>query len=131
DTSRVFDSPATEALVVRTIQATGEIPADLLDYRADVHSTMQLSIASDTLGVADLPATVDEVVSEVRWNRAGDLHQEVVGHRTRVLVPLPYTLATIFESVWVIPHLYGTRIYTPLGGAPALNPFSASGPDYY
>lgn len=131
DTLPIFDSPATESLVVRAIEVTGAIPPGLLDYRADVQTTMQISIAADTTGVADLPATVDELVSEVRWNRAGFLHQEVLGHRIRVLVPLPYTLATILEDVWVIPHLYGSRIYTPLGGAPALNPFSASGPRYY
>jgi hypothetical protein len=131
DTARIFDSPETESLVVRAIQATGDIPADLIDYRARVHSTMQISIGADTLGVADLPATVDELVSDVRWHRNGDLHQTVIGHRMRVLVPLPYTLATIFENVWVVPHLYGTRIYAPLGGTPALNPFSANGPRYY
>ena len=131
DTLPIFDSRDTEALVVRAIAAMGEIPAGLEDYLARVQTTMQISIAADTTGVADLPATVDEVVSRVRWHRAGYLHQEVIGHRMRVLVPLPYTLATIFEDVWVIPHLYGARIYTPLGGAAALNPFSASGPRYY
>jgi len=131
DTAPTFDSPQTEALVIRAIQASGDIPPELLDYRAQVHSTMHLSIGADTLGVADLPATVDELVSDVRWARTGHLHQEVIGHRMRVLVPLPYTLATIFENVWVIPHLYGPRIYTPLAGPPAINPFSASGPQYY
>lgn len=131
DTARVFDTAGTESLVVRVIEATGDIPPELIDYQARVQSTMQISIAADTTGVADLPATVDEVVSNVNWHRRGFLHQEVVGHRARVLVPLPYTLATIFETVWVTPHLYGARIYTPLGDAPALNPFSASGPRYY
>jgi len=131
DTARIFDSPQTESLVVRVIEATGDIPAELIDYQARVQSTMQITIAADTAGVSDLPATVDELVSDVRWHRRGYVHQEVVGHRTRVLVPLPYTLATIFETVWVTPHLYGARIYTPLGEAPALNPFSASGPRYY
>jgi hypothetical protein len=131
DTLPPFDSPETEALVVRAIQASGGIPEDLLDYSAEVHSTMQISIAADTTGVADLPATVDEVVSRVRWARSGHLHQEVIGHRMRMLVPLPYSLATILENVWVIPHLYGARIYAPLAGAAAINPFSANGPQYY
>lgn len=131
DTARIFDSPATEALVVRTIEVTGEIPEALVDYRARVESTMQISVAADTIGAPDLPATVDEVVSDVRWHRRGFLRQEVVGHRSRVLAPLPYTLATIYETTWVIPHLYGARIYSPFGDPPALNPFSASGPRYY
>ncbi len=131
DTLPVFDSPDTERLVIRAIEAVGEVPTELRDYEADVQSTMQITIAADTAGVADLPATVDEVVSTIRWERRGYLHQEVTGHRTRVLVPLPYTLATILERPWVIPHMYGARIYAPLGGAAAINPFSASGPAHY
>src|SRR5690606_18755473 len=80
DTTQIFDSPQTESLVVRAIATSGDVPADLLDYRAEVQTTMQISIAADTTGVADLPATVDELVSEVRWNREGYLHQEVIGH---------------------------------------------------
>lgn len=131
DTLPIFDSRDTEALVVRAIEVSGDIPPELIDYRSEVHTTMQISIAADTTGVADLPATVDELVSDVRWHRSGFLHQEVIGHRMRVLVPLPYTLASIFENVWVIPHLYGSRIYAPLAGPPAVNPFSANGPRYY
>lgn len=131
DTLPTFDSTDTERLVIRAIQAVGDIPAELRDYEADIQSTMQITIAADTAGVADLPATVDEVVSTLRWERRGYLHQEVIGHRARVLVPLPYTLATLFEQPWVIPHLYGSRIYAPLGGAAAINPFSAGGPAHY
>jgi hypothetical protein len=131
DTLPIFDSPETESLVVRAIGALGEVPQELRDYRAVVQTTMQIVIAADTIGVADLPATVDELVSEVRWERGGYLHQRVIGHRMRILAPVPYTLATIMENAWVIPHLYGARIYAPLGGPPAINPFSASGPRYY
>lgn len=131
DSIPVFDSPETEALVIRAIENIGDIPLGLDDYEAHVQTTMQISISADTTGLADLPAAVDEVVSKVQWNRRGFLHQTVEGHRMRMLVPLPYTLATIFEKVWVIPHLYGARIYTPLAGPPAINPFSASGPQYY
>ncbi|MDR0787098.1 MAG: hypothetical protein LBG44_04435 [Gemmatimonadota bacterium] len=131
DTARIFDSPETESLVVRAIAAMGDIPAELTDYQARVQSTMQITIAADTVGVSDLPATVDEVISDVNWHRRGYLQQDVVGHRMRVLIPLPYTLATIFETPWITPHLYGPRIYSPLGQAPALNPFSAEGPRYY
>jgi hypothetical protein len=127
----VFDTPATELLVRRAIQASAQVPADLLDYRSTVRSSLFLTIASDTVAGGDLPGTVDEVVSEVRWNRQGSLHQTVLGHRTRVLVPLPYTLATILQQPWVIPHLYGSAIFTPFAGPQAVNPFGARGPEFY
>src|SRR5690606_17435638 len=72
----------------------------------------------------------DEMVSEVRWHRNG-LLQDVRGHRTRLLIPLPYTLGTMLERPWVVPHLYGPQIYTPFAGRRAVNPFGSSGPAAY
>src|SRR5690606_15061794 len=113
DTVPVFDSPETERLVRSSIEVSGQIPDELTDYLASVQTSMYLTLAADSAGGGDLPATVDELVSEVRWHRSSTVHQEVRGHRTRVLVPLPYTLATIMERPWVVPHLYGVELYTP------------------
>jgi hypothetical protein len=100
-----YDSPETAALVALSIESSGQIPEDLLDYRADVQTSMYLTLATDSVGGGDLPGSVDEMVSEVRWQRQGFVHQEVHGHRTRLLVPLPYTLGTLMERPWVVPHL--------------------------
>ena len=132
DTTRdVYDSPATRALVQRAIAASGEIPADLLDYEAEVQSSMYITVAPDSVAGGDLPAAVDELVSTVRWERAGGLHQVVRGHRTRMLIPLPYTLATVAERPWVIPPLYGSSLFTPFAGPRAISPFGARGPEVY
>ena len=90
-----------------------------------------MTIATDSAAGGDLPASVDEVVSTVLWERTGGLHQEVTGHRTRLLIPLPYTLATIFQRPWVIPHLYGSSLYSPFAGPRALSPFGIRGPEVY
>lgn len=127
----IYDSPTTAALVQRAIAASAAVPPELLDYRATVRSSLYITIANDTLSGGDLPGTVDEIVSDVRWNRQGSLHQTVLGHRTRVLVPIPYTLATLLQRPWVIPHLYGSAIFTPFAGAQAVNPFGARGPEFY
>jgi hypothetical protein len=132
DTVRpAYDSPATRALVERAIEGSGDLPPDLNDYRAIVHTGMYISLAPDSAVGGDLPASVDELVSEVRWSDQEFLHQTVQGHRTRILVPLPYTLATILEAPWVIPHLYGGSIFTPFAGRRAINPFGRAGPDHY
>lgn len=131
DTLPIYDSPATEALVSRAIAESRDVPADLLDYRARVQSSLYVTVAPDSVAGGDLPASVDEVVSTVRWDRAGSIHQEVVGHRTRLLMPLPYTLATIFERPWVIPHLYGSSLFTPFAGPRAISPFGGRGPEFY
>ncbi|HEX6069244.1 MAG TPA: hypothetical protein VFZ18_05455 [Longimicrobiaceae bacterium] len=130
-TPAVFDTPETQALVERTIAASGEIPADLLDYDADVQTSMFITLATDSIGGGDLPASVDEMVSRVRWQRRGFVHQEVRGHRTRLLIPLPYTMGTVMERPFVLPHLYGTELYTPIVGRTAPNPFGSRGPSLY
>lgn len=130
-TQPIYDSPATEALVRRAIDMSAQVPLELRDYHATVRSSLFITLAPDTAAGGDLPATVDETVSDVRWNRQGSLHQTVRGHRTRVLVPVPYTLASILERPWVIPHLYGSSIFTPFAGPQAVNPFGQRGPDFY
>ena len=131
DTLPVYDSAETEALVTRAIANSREVPPALRDYEARVQSSLYVTVAPDSVGGGDLPASVDELVSTVRWERGGGLHQEVLGHRTRLLIPLPYTLATIFEQPWVIPHLYGSSLYTPFAGPRAISPFGARGPEFY
>jgi len=130
-TPAIYDSADTEALVALTIAGSGQIPEDLLDYRSDVQTSMFLTLATDSAGGGDLPASVDEMVSEVRWHRRGFVRQEVQGHRTRLLVPLPYTLGTVMERPWVVPHLYGAELYTPFAGRRAVNPFGSRGPSAY
>jgi hypothetical protein len=131
DTVPTFDTPATRALVERVVAASAQPPQDLQDYEARVQTSMYLTVAPDSTSGGDLPASVDELVSDVRWSRTGALHQEVEGHRVRMLLPVPYTLASILERPWVIPHLYGSDIYTPFAGPRAVNPFGSRGPAYY
>jgi hypothetical protein len=136
-----FDSPATQALVSRVVRESGEIPDGLRDYVARVRSTVELALAPDTALGGELPVTLDEISGEVRWARPDILHQWVHEHHTRVLVPAPYSLGTILESPWVIPHLYGASIDALAlsagdGGARrgrprALHPFSVEGAAFY
>ncbi|HET8655626.1 MAG TPA: hypothetical protein VFL93_08955 [Longimicrobiaceae bacterium] len=131
ETTAVYDSPATRALVERAIAGSGEVPPGLHDYRARVQSSLFAVISTDSVGGGDLPASVDETVSDVRWDRRGYLLQRVIGHRMRLLLPVPYTLASIMETPWVIPTLYGSEIYTPFADRRAVNPFGRRGPEYY
>jgi hypothetical protein len=140
-TAEVFDTPATRELVERVIRESGEIPEGLRDFEARVRTTMQLSLAPDSSLGGELPISVDELAGEIRWQRPDVLHQWVREHRTRVLVPAPYSLGSLLESPWVIPHLYGPTIEvlalspgteTRRAGRPsAVHPFGAQGPLYY
>jgi hypothetical protein len=137
----VYDSPETRALVERVIRESGEVPPGLVDYQARIRTTMQLALAPDSSLGGELPITVDQLEGEVRWRTPDVLHQWVRDHRTQVFVPAPYSLGTLMESPWVIPHLYGPTIevlaLSPTGegrrgGAPrAVHPFGTQGPLYY
>jgi len=138
----IYDAPATQALVERVIRASGTVPPGLEDVRARVSTAMYLTLASDSAVGGDLPVTIDEFVSNVRWNREGVLHQRVLGHRVRMLAPAPYSLGSVLEGPWVVPHLYGSTIRvlsSTIGaggaarGAPpeAVHPFGERGPEFY
>lgn len=136
-----YDTPATGVLVERVIRAGSTIPAELRDFRADFRSAVHLSVTTDSAQVGETPVTVDEFVGELRWDRGGALQQSVRAHRLRTLTPTPYTLGTMLENPWIVPHLYGHTIELfqlsparPTSGrrvSRAIHPFSPRGPDLY
>jgi hypothetical protein len=135
---RIYDSAATAELVRRVIAASGEIPAELRDYQVTVRSAIHLTMNAEEEGAGDVPLTVDEYVSTVRWERRDYLEQTVTGHRVRVLVPAAGTMGGMLENPWVIPHLYGPTIdLIPVTGGVqdargrALHPFGPEGPANY
>lgn len=136
----IWDRLETRVLVNRVIQTGTTVPQGLDDYRAAMGAVIYLSLQSDTAQGGELPVTVDEFAGEVRWERDGDVQQTIHGHRVRMLAPTPYTLGSLLEAPWIIPHLYGNTINvfslspTPGGRtqlAQAIHPFSLRGIDFY
>src|SRR5215218_11235194 len=136
----IFDSPATRALVERVIRAGSTIPAGLDDYQAHLDAAVYLSLRADTAQGGELPVTVDELAGDVRWARGEGLLQRIRGHRVRMLAPTPYTIGSLLDAPWVVPHLYGNTINvfslasSPRGRArvsTAVHPFSWRGLDFY
>lgn len=140
DTAGVFDSPETRALVERVIRAGAEVPEGLDDYQARMSAGVYLSLRADTAESGEVPVTIDEFAGAVRWDRSGAVEQELTGHRIRQLAPTPYTIGSMLEAPWVVPHLYGNSIQIfSLAAAPgarsrvsrAVHPFSWRGLDFY
>jgi hypothetical protein len=141
DTSTaIFDAPGTRALVERVIRAGSQVPAGLDDYTARMNAAIYLSIRADSAQNGEVPVTIDEFAGQVRWARGEDLEQRITGHRVRMLAPTPYTVGSLLESPWVIPHLYGNTISVfSLSATPgartrvsvAVHPFSWRGLDFY
>jgi len=140
DSSGIFDTPATRSLVERTIRAGAQVPAELGDYTAQMDAAVYLSLRADSAQGGELPVTIDEFAGQVQWARGNELVQRIRGHRVRMLAPTPYTVGSLIDAPWVIPHLYGNTITvfslasTPGGRARASNavhPFSWRGLDFY
>ncbi|MBV9108183.1 MAG: hypothetical protein JO306_02115, partial [Gemmatimonadetes bacterium] len=141
DTStRIFDAPGTRTLVERVIRAGSQVPAGLDDYAERMDAAIYLSIRADSAQGGELPVTVDEFAGEVMWARGEGLEQRITGHRVRMLAPTPYTVGSLLESPWVVPHLYGNTISVfSLSATPgqrtrvsvAVHPFSWRGLDFY
>ncbi len=136
----IFDTPGTRALVERVIRAGSAVPPELADYTARMRSTVYLSLRADTAQGGEIPVTIDEFAGEVRWDRAGSVEQRLLGHQIRLLAPTPYTVGSMVEAPWIIPHLYGNTITVfSLAATPgararasrAVHPFSWRGVDFY
>jgi hypothetical protein len=136
----VFDTQATRDLVTRVIRTGSTVPAGLNDYRAAMSAVIHVSLRADTAQGGELPVTIDEFGGEVQWERAGNVRQTVHGHRVRMLAPTPYTVGSMLEAPWIIPHLYGNTINVfSLAATPgsrtqlaqAVHPFSFRGIDFY
>jgi hypothetical protein len=136
----IFDSPGTRELVERVIRTGGTVPDELRDYRAEMRAAIHLSMRADTTEAGEIPATVDELAGTMRWERGGAVEQTIHGHRVRLLAPVPYTVGSMLEAPWIIPHLYGNTINVFQLAAPsetaarvsrAIHPFSLRGIDFY
>lgn len=135
----IYDTPATRALVERAIEVSGALPDGLNDYRARIRSRLHVSVAADGGEGAETPLAVDEMETELRWRRPDRLFQRVTAHRVRVRATTPYTLGTLLEAPWVLPHLYGSGIDVldlaagerPRPARAAVHPFGSRGPDVY
>lgn len=137
--SAIFDSPGTRALVERVIRAGSVVPAGLDDYTAHMDAAIYLSLRADTAQGGELPVTVDELVGDVRWARGDDFVQRIRGQRVRMLAPTPYTVGSLIDAPWIVPHLYGNTIsvfaLSGTGGrarvSQAVHPFSWRGLSFY
>jgi hypothetical protein len=116
-----YTTAALRALVARVAIAGRSIPADLRSYRADVESEIGLALrtAAPSEGLGAAGATretgrervmqVEQIASELSWERSGAVEQHVVGYRSRSITASLSALS-VFRHPWVVPVLYGNRL---------------------
>ena len=83
------------------------LPPDLIGYRADVQSEISMLLRREE--GTEAIAAIEQVASTMRWTRAGQYDQHVVGYRAQQSGPT-VSMLTVFQTGWLQPTLYGNRL---------------------
>lgn len=134
----VYADSQTAALVARARVRHGAQDTLVTDYRARLHSRLDLSIGRSRFSRL-VPLAVVEHVADIHWSRPDDLKIEYRGMRDRWLFDprrLPGvdgSLSLRFDEPWFIPRGFSDRIRI-VGDIPergALHPFAKNGDAFY
>lgn len=102
-----YASEALRRLVAEAATANRRVPPALRAYRAHMESELALLVQRPE--GEEGAVSVEQVASEVRWWRGGELEQRVVGYRAQTAAPVPSALTFLRQS-WAVPVLYGNRV---------------------
>ncbi len=83
------------------------LPPDLIAYRADVQSEISVLLRREE--GTEAIAAIEQVASTMRWTRAGQYDQHVVGYRAQQSGP-NVSMLSVFQTGWLQPALYGNRL---------------------
>ncbi|MCC6241995.1 MAG: hypothetical protein IT353_04100 [Gemmatimonadaceae bacterium] len=100
-------APRALADLLRDASARNVLPADLQSYRADVQSEISVLLRREE--GTEAVAAIEQVASTMRWTRAGQYDQHVVGYRGQQSGP-NVSMLSVFQTGWLQPALYGNRL---------------------
>ena len=83
------------------------LPKDLIAYRADVQSEISILLRREE--GTEAIAAIEQVASTMRWTRAGQYDQHIVGYRAQQSGP-NISMLSVFRTGWLNPALYGNRL---------------------
>lgn len=102
-----YQSPALRAVITEAAQFNRRVPAGLGAYRARMES--EIAIGSHRPDKGEQSVSVEQVASELMWNRTGAFEQRVTGYRSQSM-GLQLASLGFFRDAWAIPSLYGNRL---------------------
>lgn len=92
--------------LVASAAAANRPPAGLAGYRVTATSDIAI-LVSDAKGL-EHATQLEQVASDVVWNRSGRLDQRIIGYRSRATATL--SVLTAMRAPWIVPTLYGDRL---------------------
>jgi hypothetical protein len=105
--SATYANPGVRAIVERAAELNHRVPAGLGAYRVNVESEISLSIRRRE--GPEIEGSIEQVASEVRWDRTGAAEQRVGGYRSQQVGPT-FSALSYVNNAWVVPSLYGNRL---------------------
>ena len=106
DTS-TYRTPALRALVTEAARINHRVPATLGRYHAQLESEISVG-ATNGVG-AENALTLEQVASDLTWNRIGEFEQHVIGYRQQA-AGLQFSTLGVLQNSWAVPSLYGNRL---------------------
>ena len=101
------ESAALRALVDAAAAQNRLVPPTLGGYRARLES--EISLGNRRAEGMEMAVSLEQVASELTWDRTGTYAQRILGYRTQSLATNVATIG-FFRSGWIIPSLYGNRL---------------------
>ncbi len=102
-----YATPAVRSIVERAAERNHRVPAGLGSYQVGVESEIALTLR--LRGGMEAEGSIEQVASNVTWDRSGAAEQRIVGYRAQQVGPSLSALSYI-ENAWVVPSLYGNRL---------------------
>jgi hypothetical protein len=102
-----YSAPELQQFVAEAALGNRMIPRDLTDYRAKLET--DIALIARTGPQEERAQQLEQVASDLSWDRRGRMEQRVVGYRDRAL-GLTISALTILKHPWVVPSLYGDRL---------------------
>ncbi|MHB8837321.1 MAG: hypothetical protein ACYC7F_00010 [Gemmatimonadaceae bacterium] len=102
-----YASARVQQIVAEAVRANRRVPPTLGSYTAQLES--EIAIGSKRPDKGELSFSVEQVASELQWNRDGAFEQRVTGYRSQAL-GLQFATIGFLRNAWAVPSLYGNRL---------------------
>jgi hypothetical protein len=102
-----YESAKLQAIIAEAVRANRHVPPTLGSYTAQVES--EIAIGSKRPDKGELSFSVEQVASELIWDRTGAFEQHVIGYRSQS-VGLQFAGIGFLRNAWAVPSLYGNRL---------------------
>jgi hypothetical protein len=102
-----YESEKLRGIISDAAQANRRVPPALGSYTARLES--EIALGSQRPDKGELSFSVEQVASELTWDRMGSFEQHIIGYRSQAS-GLQFATIGFLRNAWAVPSLYGNRL---------------------